>query len=163
MGRKGREHRNVRSISINFNGKIVEIQLNLNERIQNEEDLNLIPSLYNPNNDKKIKTRKSRRTTKTENNKKDKNQNEEINNKEDKENMNDINDINNNIDNDIDTNYTFNDENYIEETLENEYFENETFMNENTEFNLFNIYEDNNFDNEETNDLFFDFEQSQFF
>ena len=45
MGRKGREHRNVRSISINFNGKIVEIQLNSNERI-----LSFIDYLYQNEN-----------------------------------------------------------------------------------------------------------------
>ena len=39
MGRKGKEHKNIKCIIVVIEGKIVQLNLNSNDRIENEEDL----------------------------------------------------------------------------------------------------------------------------
>ena len=81
MGRRGKDHRNIRSIIVDINQKIVQIDLNSNERIRNKYDLNRIPSMNNPNpNIKKIRRTRKIQQTKEANNKQTNNTNNIFNN-----------------------------------------------------------------------------------
>lgn len=153
MGRKGKEHRNIRSITIVIDSKIIEINLKPNERIQNEDDLNLIPSMINPNKNMIIK--KTRRTYKTQ--------------KKQKINTNQQIKVENVINDPINTDNIFNNYDSNENSLElgnNSFLNEPTILNENDEFNIFedfNDFNENIFENDETDDLFFNFDQSQYF
>lgn len=169
MGRKGKEHRNIKSIVIVIDSKIIEIDLKSNERIRNEDDLNLIPSMIDPN--KNINNKKTRRTYKTKNSQKiQKTQNihsnqQIITENETNEEINEINITNESNDTDNIYNYYDSNENSLE--LVDNIFLNETSnVNENDEFNIFddfNEFNENLFENDETDDLFFNFDQPQYF
>ena len=68
--------KNVKCITIQINGIFRQINLNSKERIENEDDLNLLPFLFYQNARKKVK--KARRTIKNKNIKQRQNKDEII-------------------------------------------------------------------------------------
>lgn len=136
MGRKGKSFQRVKCINVLLGDKVIQIELNMNERIKNEDDLNLIA--LNP------KKRKAKTMVKV---KKVKQQNEE----------NPLNAAAKIV-------QTNADDQSNENTFQFNHYTDTTFNDENTEFDIgsefddFNCFGEFNFGNEENNDLFFDME-----
>lgn len=148
MGRKGKGYKNVKCIIVIIEGKIVQLNLNSNDRIENEEDLKILPFLSNQNPRRKLK-----KTSITMKNKNIKQQQQIAKARKEKEQLmiqktaedssNEINEVNSSTDNSN---------------------ENETsFLIENDQlciFDEFNEYDDTYFDDvdNETNNIFFNFD-----
>ena len=74
MGRKGRDHKNFKSIIVTINDKTFSIELDSNEKIKNENDLKQIstnPPDHNRNRNKKERRNKKKQIQQT-------NQNEQL-------------------------------------------------------------------------------------
>lgn len=135
MGRKGKNHRCLKKIIVCLNNQEIPIELNANERIKNEDDLNLIPSKTKERKRRIIKIKQVKRSKSTETNEQQKKESNLI-----------------SIENSLESNSLANGN-----EIQNE--------DEDNVFDLYddlNYYGELNFDNEENNDLFFDPDLYQF-